>query len=85
VCRDGKIGRDPKTGPNRQNRLKTGAKFKSFEILNLISKPDRIPVYRPILLINRTGFEENRHGQFLGLQRIIFFGKSQKNHTWFIQ
>jgi hypothetical protein len=47
---------------------KTDPKFKSVEILNLIGKPDQIPIYRPVLSINQTGFKEYRHVQFLSLQ-----------------
>jgi hypothetical protein len=46
---------------------KTGSKFKSDEILNLIGKSDRILVYQPVLQINRTGFEVYRQDRFLGL------------------
>jgi hypothetical protein len=43
---------------NQQNQSKTGAKFKSFEILKIIGKPDQILVYRPLLQINRSDFYE---------------------------
>jgi hypothetical protein len=61
---------------NRQNRSETGTKFKMSKNLNLIDKPNEVPVNRSVLLIYRTNFDQNR--RFWGFQRQKNLRKSIK-------
>jgi hypothetical protein len=71
---DGKIGRGLKTGS--KNRSEIDTKFKTSKKLNPIDKPNEIPVNWPVLLIYRTGSDQNH--RFWGCQCEKNLKKSTK-------